>query len=227
MEDVVGKTDFDTYPPELAKEFWALDKAVIDSGIAVFNREEPGLDSQGDPVWVLSSKVPIRDGSGKVTGLVGIGHDITERKRQEDAIRSRTEELSVLYQLSRALADAKDLDHVIGLVNRHAVESVHTTFACIALVEDKELVPRAVYPVRNLEHDFVMGDRQLISDLPVCKSVLDKNEPIIFKAGTPGTGSAERATLMLDFAQTVCLVPLWVGDPSQRINQAVGLLDPG
>ncbi|MBE3145191.1 MAG: diguanylate cyclase, partial [Planctomycetes bacterium] len=87
MEDVIGKTDLDTYPPELAEEYWALDKAVIDTGISIINREEPGLDSQGNPVSVLSSKLPLRDGQGKVVGLVGIGHDITERKRAEDTLR--------------------------------------------------------------------------------------------------------------------------------------------
>jgi len=46
MEDVLGKTDFDTYPPELAQEFWALDKAVLDSGEPVINYEEPGLDAE-------------------------------------------------------------------------------------------------------------------------------------------------------------------------------------
>ena len=146
---------------------------------------------------------------------------------EEEGIRSRTEELTTLYQLSRALADANDLENVIELVNRHAVESVHTTFACIALLEDGELVPRAVYPVRNLEHDFIIGDRQPIAALPVCQRVLDKNEPVILQAGSPEIGSAERAILLLDFAQSVCLVPLRVGDPSQQLKPGAGFADPG
>ena len=42
MEDVLGKTDFDTYPPELAARFWTDDKMVLDSGEPIINREEPG-----------------------------------------------------------------------------------------------------------------------------------------------------------------------------------------
>jgi PAS domain S-box-containing protein len=93
MEDVIGKTDLDTYPPELAEDYWALDKTVIDSGISVINREEPGLDSHGNRVWVLSSKVPLCDGQGKVVGLVGVGRDITERKQAEEEIRQLNAEL--------------------------------------------------------------------------------------------------------------------------------------
>ncbi len=86
MEDVIGKTDFDTYPRELAESFWAIDKEVIESGIPNFSHEEPGMDSHGNPVWVMTSKVPLRDNKGKIIGLVGIGHDITNRKQVEEAL---------------------------------------------------------------------------------------------------------------------------------------------
>ncbi len=47
MEDVIGKTDMDTFPPELANAYWAMDKSVIDSGTSLINREEPGIDACG------------------------------------------------------------------------------------------------------------------------------------------------------------------------------------
>jgi PAS domain S-box-containing protein len=97
-EDVVGRTDFDTYPSELAEDYWALDKAVIDSGESSINREEAGLDSQGNRVWVLSSKVPLRDGQGNIVGLVGVGRDITERKLAEEKIRLSEERYRMLAE---------------------------------------------------------------------------------------------------------------------------------
>jgi PAS domain S-box-containing protein len=86
MEDVMGKTDLDTYPPDLAEEFWQLDQAIIDSGQALINYEEPGLDAEGHRVSILTTKIPLRDREGKVVGLVGIGRDITERKQVEEHI---------------------------------------------------------------------------------------------------------------------------------------------
>jgi PAS domain S-box-containing protein len=103
MEDVIGKTDFDIYPPDLAANYWALDQTVIDTGTSIINREEPGLDSQGNPVWVLSSKVPLRDGQGNIIGLVGIGRDITERKQVDEQIRRRLAELEVLHEVSLSI----------------------------------------------------------------------------------------------------------------------------
>ncbi|MEO8356444.1 MAG: PAS domain S-box protein [Chloroflexota bacterium] len=86
MEDVIGRTDFDTYPPDLAEQFWQVDRAVIDSGQPVIDYEEPGLDFEGNRVSILTTKIPLRHEDGRVVGLVGIGRDITERKQVEARI---------------------------------------------------------------------------------------------------------------------------------------------
>jgi len=83
MEDVIGKTDFDLYPAELAARFWADDKSVLDSGMPIISREEPGRDDQGNEICVSTTKVPLRDGNGQIMGLVGVGRDISELKRNE------------------------------------------------------------------------------------------------------------------------------------------------
>jgi HD-GYP domain-containing protein (c-di-GMP phosphodiesterase class II) len=53
---------------------------------------------------------------------------------------------------------------------------------------------------------------------------MEKNEPVVLQAGSPQVSSAERALLLLDFARSVCLVPLRVGDASQNLRPALGLL---
>ncbi|MEP6895521.1 MAG: PAS domain S-box protein, partial [Chloroflexota bacterium] len=83
MQEVIGKTDFDTYPAELANKYWADDKFILDTQTPVLNREELGLDQNGNSVSVMTSKMPVKDNQGKVIGLVGIGRDITELKQAE------------------------------------------------------------------------------------------------------------------------------------------------
>jgi PAS domain S-box-containing protein/putative nucleotidyltransferase with HDIG domain len=137
MEDVIGKTDFDTYPPELAEDYWAADKAVIDTGIAIFNREEPGLDSQGNPIWVLSSKVSLRDGRGKVVGLVGIGHDITERKQAEEKILRQLEHLTALSAIDRVIASVFDLNLSLSEILSHVTKELGIDAADILILNPK------------------------------------------------------------------------------------------
>jgi PAS domain S-box-containing protein len=85
-EDLVGKTDFDFYPRDLAARYRADEQEVIRSGRAMLSREEPCRDAAGNEVWLLSSKLPLRDNSGRVVGLIGVGYDITARRRAEESL---------------------------------------------------------------------------------------------------------------------------------------------
>lgn len=82
-EDMLGKSDFDFFPKEIAASFYADEQAVIRTGEPLVNREEPSMDAQGNPRWNLTSKVPLRDVHGRPIGIMGIGRDITHRKREE------------------------------------------------------------------------------------------------------------------------------------------------
>ena len=104
-EAVIGKTDFDFYPAELAKTFFEDEQRVIRTGHAEVNREEAGLDAHGNASLVLTTQVPLRDKGGKVIGLAGIGRDITELKRTEDHLRTAKEALAKERQALRALID--------------------------------------------------------------------------------------------------------------------------
>ncbi|MCX6137081.1 MAG: PAS domain S-box protein [Ignavibacteriales bacterium] len=103
--EVLGKDDFEFFPKELAERFLADDKIVIQSGTPVLNREEYILDEKGQKRWQLTSKLPLRDKDGKVIGLIGIGRDITERKRAEEQIQNS---LRVIREKSVELEKARD-----------------------------------------------------------------------------------------------------------------------
>ncbi len=115
MQEVLGKTDFDTYPPEMATKFWADDKAVLDTGIPIFSREEPGMDVAGKPALVLTTKIPLQDSKGQTLGLVGIGRDITEIKRAEAALVREKQFLEALNLNSPvAIAVLDDADNIVS-----------------------------------------------------------------------------------------------------------------
>ena len=79
--DVLGKTDFDFHPRDLAAQYAASDQAILESGESLLNLEEPGINpATGETICLLSSKIPLRDNRGKITGIVGVKRDISESK---------------------------------------------------------------------------------------------------------------------------------------------------
>lgn len=94
LDQLMGKTDFDLFPESLAATYAADERSLLLSGEPLIEKEEPSTDPQGDEAWwTLTSKVPLRDRKGKIIGLVGIGLDLTERKRLERDLRQSNAEL--------------------------------------------------------------------------------------------------------------------------------------
>ena len=91
--DLLGKTDADFYPESLAAEYLRDEQEVLRRGEPVVNKDEPGMNPDGSLRAILTTKVPLKDSQGKVVGLVGIGRDITERKRAEEELRRAHDEL--------------------------------------------------------------------------------------------------------------------------------------
>jgi len=86
-EDMIGLTDFEMQPdPEVARAFVADDQSVMESGRPKLDIEEFMLDSNGEKQWLSTSKVPLRDETGAVIGVVGVARNINERKRAQDQI---------------------------------------------------------------------------------------------------------------------------------------------
>ena len=222
-QTLIGRKFMDFIAPGVMAELSEPMRSMIHTGMAPEIITGQIVRPDGKPVFIEVKAVSILQ-EGRIVGSKGVVRDITERKQREVEIQSRTTELRALYQLSRLLADANDLTTVIELVNRYAMESILITFAGIAMVEGDDLLPMAVYPVRSLGQGFDAGLRQPFTALPICHKVLETNEPVIVKAGDPGIGSAERRLLLLDFAQSVCLVPLRDGGSNQALDQRLGLL---
>jgi len=86
VDDLIGKTDFELHPRDLAEKFFADEQEVISSGEAKIDIQEFVVTQSGEKKWLATSKLPLRSRSGAVIGIVGVCRDVTERKRAEAAL---------------------------------------------------------------------------------------------------------------------------------------------
>lgn len=83
--DLVGKFDKDLWWSKSADKFVLEDHAVIETGLSKLNYEHMIYRPDGDPEWVVTSKIPLKNLKDEIIGVLGVEEDITERKRSEDA----------------------------------------------------------------------------------------------------------------------------------------------
>ncbi len=86
--EIIGKTDYDLVPKELADFFRLKDREARQTGVPTTNEESVHYVSDGHHALLETTKTPMYDGSGQVIGILGIARDISARKQAEEKIRN-------------------------------------------------------------------------------------------------------------------------------------------
>lgn len=98
-EDLIGKDDFQMGWKEQADLYRADDMRVINSGVPKLNYEEPQTTPTGEKIWLNTNKVPLKNDAGKIYGILGTYADITERKKVEEELKQKNEELERMNKI--------------------------------------------------------------------------------------------------------------------------------
>ena len=132
-EDLVGKTDLDIWPLELAQRYRADDQEVTRSGKRK-RVEEPLADKEGRMAWIETIKTPIYNRTGEIIGTTGIARDITERKRMEAALLRAKEDWERTFDAVSDLLAILNTEFQFVRVNRAmATRLGRTPEECIGL----------------------------------------------------------------------------------------------
>ena len=174
-EEIIGKSDFDLGWKDLAKQYRADDKFVIETGVPKLNFEEPLIRGDGEKRWLKTTKIPLRDGSGKVIGILGTYEDITEYKLANEELQH---EKILLRTLVDNLPDGiyvKDIEGRKTLANIADVRNMgYKDEAEVLNKTDFDLYPKEV------AEKFFADDQSVIKN---GESVLDREEYLVNSKG--------------------------------------------
>lgn len=121
--DVIGKTDLELFNNDIGLRGYQDDMQVLQNGVAIMDKEEFFFDKGGIKRWLLTSKVPVRNELGQVERLLGIGHNITQRKQDEEALNKLNDELNLQSEeLRKQAADLKEANTQLLAQKEHELE---------------------------------------------------------------------------------------------------------
>lgn len=194
-EEVIGKRDFDFYPQDLAERYYADEQALLASGQALIDREEPGVDLAGNVHWISTTKVPFRDEQGKIKGFVGIGRDITVRKEMEQVLRQARDELEArveertgelrranerlagLYRIAQTITAPLQLKVLLDILSRSTAELLGSDTGVILLLDETQEV-LTIAGAYGLRAEVVQGTRDRVGT-SIAGRVVQTGQPII------------------------------------------------
>jgi PAS domain S-box-containing protein len=161
-------------------------------------------------VEIYTKVIPI---GGKQV-VVGMVEDITERKRAEEEIRRRNEELANMLETARAVSSTLDLEEVLALIAEQMVKAAGVD-GCTLSRWDKEadaVVTWIEHRVQDLEWPDEPGTTYPLKDFPATRAVIETRQPLTVRVSDPDADPAEVAYMQEVGSASLLMLPLAVGD---------------
>jgi len=89
VDELIGRTDFDFFLEEHARPAFEDEQKIIRTGQPILGLQEKEVFPDGRYGWSLTSKMPLRDETGKIVGTFGISKNMTDLKYSEEELRQR------------------------------------------------------------------------------------------------------------------------------------------
>lgn len=98
VKDVIGKTDLDFYPADMANKYLQDERHIVETGEPLIGEIEKALDEKGEIIYLSTSKFPVFNTRNQVIGIVGIGRDVTRIKIYENNLIEANKQLNDFNQ---------------------------------------------------------------------------------------------------------------------------------
>ncbi len=190
--EIVGKTDYDFVSKDLADLFRKNDLRAITAGKSSSNEEWVDFASDGRRVLLETIKTPMYDAGGKLIGVLGIGRDITERKKAEDALQKSEQRFRAIFNSTFQFTGLMTPDGRLLEANQAALD-----FTGIKLVD---IINQPFWETR-----WWRGNENRVRQLKEAISSAAAGKFIRYEVELQGAGDT---TAMIDFS----LKPVWGED---------------
>jgi PAS domain S-box-containing protein len=176
MANVVGKTDYDLFPRELADAFRAFDGQVLAAG-KTMEAEEVAPHDDGLHTYI-SIKCPLRDAAGKTYAVCGISTDITERKRVEEQLR-QSHKMEAIGRLAGGIAH--DFNNLLTVINGYCTVVMEGTQPSDTMYGPLHEIAKAGERAAELTRQLLAYSRSQVLESKVwnLNSIVSEMEPML------------------------------------------------
>jgi len=137
-KEVIGKDDFAMPWSQEADLYRTDDQHVIETGTPRLRYEEPQTPPEGDKIWLETSKVPLRDASGDVIGVLGMYEDITARKEAATREQQYIHRLETLHQIDQAILEARSTKAIVAAALQGLMKLIACEDLSVMLFDDEQ-----------------------------------------------------------------------------------------
>ncbi len=157
-QDIAGKTDYDFMSSELAEFFLENDRKAIEGGKPTANEEWVTFADDNHRAMLETIKTPVYDENRNLLGVLGIGRDITDRKRIEEELNYNRNLLKTVFDSASEAIYAKDIKGQYHVVNNACLQLLGFTSSEILGRRDIDILPA------DLADEFIKTDEAVIKN---------------------------------------------------------------
>ncbi|MEP6747360.1 MAG: PAS domain S-box protein [Bacteroidota bacterium] len=163
--EVLGKTDLELLPPNTGITGYRHDMEILSTGEPLKNFEECFILKSGNPLWLLTTKLVLRNEDNEISGMLGIGRDITARKIAEEKLLAVNMELEKIVK--ELVLSNTQLEQFAYVASHDLQEPLRMVTSFLTLIEKRygEILDEKGKQYIHFAVDGAGRMRQMILDL--------------------------------------------------------------
>ncbi|HZY26404.1 MAG TPA: PAS domain S-box protein [Bacteroidales bacterium] len=206
-EELVGKSDFDFFTEQAARQAYEDEQMIIKTGQPIIKEEKLTRKDRSD-AWFSAIKMPLWNKERQIIGTFGISRDITERKRSEF-------ENYALFEITRGITSTNNLDELLKLIHHSLSKVVYAENCFIALYEKKSEMFSFPYFVDKVDVT------------PTPTSLAKSCSAYVYRTVKPLLLTQQKFDKLVESGEVELIgsnSPSWVGIPLQTLSKVIGVL---